>query len=56
MSNWQITVKQVEEYYLEVEAETREEANEKAWELLETEQGKAKYHHDSDATIESFEE
>lgn len=55
MSNWQVVIKQTEEYNLEVEADSEDEAIEKAWALL-TPEGKGEYHNDSDSTNEAWED
>jgi len=44
---YEVTLKQIEVYCMDVEAETEKEAIEKAWELYEAD--KNEYHHDSES-------
>lgn len=54
---YEVTIREIEIYSLEVEAETDEEAQDKAWELLTEgdEKNKGQYHHDSDGSSEAYE-
>lgn len=56
MSNWQVTIRQIEEYCLDIEADNENEACEKAYEIISTKQGKAEHHNDSDSEAEALEE
>lgn len=56
MPNWEVTIRQTEEYYFDkITADTEDEANQIAWDLMETPTGKGEHHHDSDSSIEAFE-
>lgn len=49
MPKYEVILKEIEIYNIEIEAETEVEACNQAWELLtESESNKAKYHNDSD--------
>tara|TARA_R110002096_G_scaffold100226_1_gene222142 strand:- start:353 stop:523 length:171 start_codon:yes stop_codon:yes gene_type:complete len=56
MSNWNVTLKEIEIYCVGVEAETESEAIEKAFALIETDEGKATHHDNSDGEAEAYEE
>jgi len=53
MTTYEVTITQLEEYVLEVEAESSDTAIVKAWRLMESE-GKEKFHNDSDAKSEAY--
>lgn len=55
MAKFEVEVRLIESYYFaEIEADSESEAGEKADKILETEMGKAKYHHDSDGETKVF--
>jgi len=51
---YEITLKEIEKYVMEVEAENETEAFTKAYALIETDEGKAMYHDDSDSEYEAY--
>jgi len=51
MPKYEVTLKEIEIYVVNVEAESEKEAKNKAWEILE-ENGRDKYHNDSDGEAE----
>ncbi len=52
MSTWQVTIKSTEIYCVGVEAETEDDAIEKAHDILSTKEGRDEHWHDSDGEIE----
>ena len=52
---FEVTIKEIEIYEMEVEAEDKDAAIEQAWEMIDTEEGKAKYHNDSDGESSAVE-
>ena len=46
---YQVTLKEIEIYVMEVSADCEEEAIDKAYELIGTKKGKLTYHDDSDS-------
>jgi hypothetical protein len=53
MAKFEVIIKQIEEYLFEIEADTKEEAEEKAEELYETKS--QDYHNNSDAEVSVYE-
>ena len=49
---FEVELKEIEIYRMEVDADTEEEAIDKAYELIDTEAGKQIYHNDSDGASE----
>lgn len=55
MPKYEVTIKKIEIYTMEVEADSEDDAIEKGDEMVETKQGEQKHHHDSDAECSAFE-
>lgn len=60
MAKYEVKLKQIEHYLVEVEADDLDEDNldnaiEKAWGMIEDEEGKEKYHNFSDGEAEATE-
>lgn len=55
MKIYDVTLKQIEIYSIQVSANSRKEAIDKAWGFIESDEGKAEYHYDSDAEQEAIE-
>lgn len=56
MKKYQVILKEIEIYCIEVEADSSNDACDKAWDILtESERNKAQYHDDSDGESEAFE-
>lgn len=56
MPIYEVTIKEIEIYVIdEIEANSEDEAKEMAWELITDDEGKQKYHNDSDGKSEALE-
>lgn len=55
MANWEVTLKEIEVYFVRVEAESESEAIEKAMDAIEGAEGKAIHHDDSDGEVDAVE-
>ena len=55
MPTYEVILKDIEIYEMQVEADSESEAYDKAFELIDTEEGKAEYHSDSDGECEAIE-
>ena len=55
MPKYEVILKEIEIYVVEIEAETEEEALDKAWDTVMTKEGKLNYYHESDGDSEVHE-
>lgn len=56
MRNFEVIIREIEIYTVDVEADSEEEAIYKAYEAIETDEGRRKHHDDSFSEEEAFEE
>jgi len=52
---YEIILKEIEVYVLDIEADSEDEALQMAYSKIDSEDGRANYHHDSDGEYEIFE-
>tara|TARA_Y100000310_G_scaffold338922_1_gene429975 strand:- start:2318 stop:2485 length:168 start_codon:yes stop_codon:yes gene_type:complete len=52
---WEVEIKRIETYVMNVEADSEEEAKEKGHEAIESDEGKSKYHNESDCEESAYE-
>lgn len=55
MSKWEVKITESEIYVVTVDADTEDEAHELALDAIESDEGKASHHNDSDGNIEAYE-
>ena len=55
MPKYEVTLKEIEIYVITIEACDHDEAIRKAWDMLDSEESKQNYHHDSDCEDEFYE-
>lgn len=54
MPKYEVQLKDIEIYRVEVDADSEDDAIDKAWEAIESEEGKMNYHEDSDGVSVAF--